>query len=87
MTTRTVSSIVSFAHPFRLAGFQASQPAGDYRVDHDEEPIEVMSHTAWRRIASFIHLPAVGMRASVHQMVPIEAAELEAALNKDHQQS
>jgi hypothetical protein len=87
VTTRTISSIVAFAHPFRLAGFDAAQPAGDYLVNHDEEAIEVISHTAWRRIASFIHLPAVGMRASVRQMVPIEAAELEAALNKDHQQS
>jgi hypothetical protein len=87
MTTRTASSIVSFAHPFRLAGFQASQPAGDCRVDHDEEPIEVMSHTAWRRIASFIHLPAVGTRSTIQEMVPINLAELEAALNKDHEKS
>ena len=31
---------------FRLPGFDEPQPAGDYRVDHDEEAIEGISRLA-----------------------------------------
>jgi len=69
-----------------LPGFDSSLPAGDYRVDQDEESIEVSSSLAWRRVGAFVHLPAIGARAPKHQMVPIAPADLEAALAKDHKQ-
>ena len=47
---------------FLLPGFDAPQPAGDYRVDQDEELIEAFSRLAWRRVGAFIHLPAIGMQ-------------------------
>ncbi|YBV95236.1 hypothetical protein M1D80_16550 [Phyllobacteriaceae bacterium JZ32] len=87
MTIRTTQTVVRFSSPFLLPGFDAPQPAGDYRVDQDEELIEVFSRLAWRRVSAFIHLPAIGMNPQTHQMVPIDPAELEAALEKDHQQS
>jgi hypothetical protein len=63
------------------------QLPGDYRIDLDEELIEVFSRLAWRRVGAFVHLPAIGMNATKHQMVPINAADLEATLEKDHKQS
>ncbi len=86
MTTRTTQTVVRFSSPFELPGFDAPQPAGDYRVDHDDELIEVFSRLAWRRVGAFVHLPAIGMNAHTHQMVPIGQADLDAALEKDQQQ-
>lgn len=87
MTTRTTQTVARFSSPFLLPGFDAPQPAGDYRVDQDEELIEVFSRLTWRRVSAFVHLPAIGMNGQTHQMVPIDPADLEAALEKDHQQS
>lgn len=86
MTTRTTQTIVRFSSPFQLPGFDAPQPAGDYRVDQDEELIEVLSRLAWRRVGAFVHLPAVGMNGQTHQMVPIGPADLDAVIEKDQQQ-
>ena len=87
MTSRTTQIIVRFSSPFLLPGFDAPQPAGDYRVDHDEEAIEGISRLAWRRVGAFIHLPAIGTQRATQEMVPINPADLDAALEKDHQQS
>ena len=85
MTSRTTQTVVRFSSPFLLHGFDVPEPAGDYRVDHDEESIEVASRVAWRRVAAFIHLPAIGVQGSSRQMVPISPADIEAALLKDKQ--
>ncbi|WP_040588044.1 hypothetical protein [Allomesorhizobium alhagi] len=87
MTSRTTQTVIHFSLDFRLPGFDAPQPAGDYRVDHDEELVEGASRFAWRRVGAFIHLPAIAIRASTQQMVPINPADLEAALAKDLEQS
>jgi hypothetical protein len=54
-----------------------------YRVDHDEESIETMSRLAWRRVASFIHLPGIGQHRATHEVVPMDPADLDAALEND----
>ena len=78
MTTRTTQTIVHFAQPFHLPHFASEQPAGDYRVDHDEELIGGNIQTGWLRTASYIHLPAIGVTATTHQMVPIKPGDLDA---------
>jgi hypothetical protein len=83
MTIRTTQAIVHFSTPFRLPGFDAVQPAGDYRVDHDEEIVEGQTLIAWRRLGAFIHLPAIGKPSLRQQMVPVTADELHAALEQD----
>ncbi|MGX8008454.1 hypothetical protein ACVDG8_005245 [Mesorhizobium sp. ORM8.1] len=87
MTKRTTPTAVRFNAAFALPGFDAPQPLGDYRVDLDEEPLEGASRVAWRRVATFIHLPAISATELTRQMVPIDAASLEAALEKDRRQS
>lgn len=86
MTIRTTPTVVRFNAAFMLPGFDALQPPGDYRVDLDEESLEAASRTAWRRVATFIHLPAISAKGSTQQMVPIEPAFLEAALVEDRRQ-
>jgi hypothetical protein len=83
MTTRTTQTVVRFSSAFLLPGFDAPQPAGEYRVDQDEESIDSLSRLAWRRVAAFIHLPAIAMQVPTHQMVPINPADLDAALEMD----
>jgi hypothetical protein len=83
MASRTTQTVVHFSSAFRLPGFDETQPAGDYRVDHDEESIEGISRLAWRRVGAFMHLPAFNVRSSAQQMVPLNPADLDAALEKD----
>jgi hypothetical protein len=85
MTARTAQTFIRFSSPFRLPGFDAPQPAGNYRVDQDDESIEGITRLAWRRVGAFIHLPAIGMHGSTRQMVSINPADLDAILEKDTQ--
>jgi hypothetical protein len=85
MASRTTQTVVHFSAPFRLPEFDTLQPAGDYHVDHDEEAIEGASWLGWRRVGAFIHLPGIGMHGLTQQMVPINPADLDAALEKDRQ--
>lgn len=87
MTSRTTQIVVRFSSAFLLPGFDARQPAGDYRVDHDEEALQGSSRLAWLRVGTFIHLPGIGQQGATHQIVPINPADLDAALEKDHKKS
>lgn len=87
MNTRTTQTVARFTSEFMLPGFDGPQPAGDYRVDHDEELIEGLSRPAWRRVGGFVHLPAIGVDGGTRQMVPMKSADLDAALEKDRKQS
>lgn len=73
--------------PSGVPDFNAPHRLETTRVDHDEESIKDVSRLTWRRVGAFIHLPAVGMQGSTQQMVPINPADLDAALQKDHKQS
>lgn len=83
MSTRTKRSIVHFSAPFALSGIDEMQPAGDYAVDSDEEPIEGISWLAYRRVATFIHLPAMESSGRISRMVAVDPAALETALQRD----
>ena len=83
MASRTTQTVVSFSSSFELPDVEAPLPPGGYRVEHDEESIESLSRLAWRRVASFIHLPGIGRHGPTHEMAPINPADLDAALKKD----
>jgi hypothetical protein len=83
MSTRTTHTIVHFSAPFALRGIDEIQPAGDYAVDQDEELIDGVSWLAYRRVATFIHLPAIASSSRRSQLIAIDHAELEAALQQD----
>lgn len=87
MTTRTTQTLARFSSPFLLPGFDTPFPAGEYRVDHDEEQIEATSRLAWRRVLAMVHLPAMGTTGQSRQMVPVSPADFDAAIAKDQQQS
>jgi hypothetical protein len=83
MTMRTSSKIVTFTRPFMLSGLEGSQPAGTYVVETDEEQLPVSLHTAYRRTATWIVLPAGAARTGTTQVVSVDPDELDSALAKD----
>jgi len=86
VTYRTTRAEVCFYSPFRLPSFADPQPAGQYRVEFDEEPIEC-NGVAWRRRDGYIFLPAIGVASATESMVPISPADLDQLIEKDHENS
>lgn len=87
MISRTRQTIVHFSSEFELSGVDGPQPAGEYRVDHDEEQIEAASRLAWRRVNAFIHLPAIAEQRPARQMVPVTPADMDALSEFQREQS
>lgn len=42
---------------------------------------------AWQRVGTFIHPPGTGRQGTTYRMFPINPADLDAALETDHNQS
>jgi hypothetical protein len=88
MNTRTTHTTVYFTAPFALRGVNEIQPPGDYAIDEDEELIDGISWLAYRRVATFIHIPAVSSPLHLaSQLVGIDRDELEAALEQDQDEA
>jgi hypothetical protein len=83
MTTRTHSESVIFSHPFELKGVDRILPPGDYRVVTDEELIEELSFSAYRRISTMIFVPTQADYASSVEMVTIDPRDLQLAQDRD----
>jgi hypothetical protein len=78
MSIRTTRTNVAFRKPFCL---NRMLPPGVYTVVTDEELIEELSFSAYRRIATLMLVPA--QTGSAVEMVTIEPSDLEAALALD----
>jgi hypothetical protein len=74
VTIRSRREAVVFKHAFRIRGVDRLLPAGTYEVITDEESIEGLSFTAFRRIATMIVVP--GVSASVREMISIGSVDL-----------
>jgi hypothetical protein len=83
MTTRTSRKTLTFSGPFSLKGVDQKLPAGDYRVVTDEELIEGLSFPVYRRVSTMILVPAQSHQASSVEMVTVDPADLQAALEQD----
>jgi hypothetical protein len=77
MTMRTHRKLVTFPQPFLLRAIDAVQPAGTYNVDTDEELIDGLSFLAYRRTATWIHLPSTTTKSGSSQMILVQPSELE----------
>lgn len=75
MTIRSRRETVTFKHPFRIHGIERLLPAGAYEIITDEEPIEGLSFSAYRRVATMIMVPAEGVRDSM-EMFSIGSVDL-----------
>lgn len=83
MTGRTSSETVTFRHPFTLSGADDLLPAGQYVVETDEELLQTSSLPAYRRLSTFIRLPGRSGTMELARIMPIDPAELSAALARD----
>ena len=80
---RTKQELVTFAHPFSLAGVDGQLGPGTYTVEVIEEPIDGLSFVAYRRVSTTIILPSAQYGYASKQAVTIDPHDLEAALVKD----
>ena len=83
MTIRTSNKTVTFRRPFVLGGFDEVLPAGAYFVETDEELLEGISFSAYRRKLTLMHLPAKSGNPNLTRTLPIDPNELDAALLRD----
>jgi hypothetical protein len=83
MITRTRSNTVVFGHSFLLKGVDRVLQPGGYRVVTDEELLEGLSFSAYRRISTMIFVPAQSHQASSIEMVVIDPKDLHAAQEQD----
>ena len=83
MVVRMIKSTVTFGHAFNMPCLDASQPAGTYAIETDEEQIEGLSFLAYRQVSTLLHLPAIGSEQGREQVVTIEREQLAAALERD----
>ena len=78
-STRVITTTVTFVRPFILDGFDELQHPGSYIVDTEEELINSLSLTAWKRISTVIQLNRHGGT----EYVPINPDQLSEALRRD----
>lgn len=81
MLRRTRDQTWTFNKTFALSGIDHLLPPGSYRVVTDEELIEGLSFSAYRRVATMMFVP--GTNGSSLEMVTIDPAELQAAHDHD----
>ncbi len=78
---RTKRLTLTADRPFGLASIGRRLPAGVYEVISDEELIESLSFPVYRRVASWIMVPAETGTAT--EMVAIEGDELRSLRHND----
>jgi len=80
MAVRTTRRTVRFHRPFRLKGVDRLLPPADYQVVTDEELIEGLSFSAYRRVSTVMFVPA---QFGAVEMVTIDPSDLQAAQEHD----
>ena len=83
MAMRTTRNSVTFRRPFLLPGLDDEQPAGVYEIETDEERVEGLSFSAYRRVENWIHLHPKTANPTLTQTMRIDPDDLEAVLRRD----
>mgnify|MGYP001556933855 CR=1 FL=1 len=79
MTTRTTTMSVTFQRPFNLIGFDQPQDAGTYEVSVEEELLDSVTVSVWRRVSTTIAL----RKGVMTEYLPINAEDLYDAQARD----
>jgi hypothetical protein len=83
MADRSVETVVTFAHPFKLPTVDRELPAGSYRVTTDEAEIPGLSFLAYTHLATLLHVPAMGAAGRRHEVFTLGPDDLQTALAQD----
>jgi hypothetical protein len=87
MAERSTETEITFKHAFILSCLVRPLAAGTYRVTTDEEEIEGLSFSAYRRTATLLHIPSIEASSNTRQHIQVNRAELDAAHLKDAETS
>ncbi|KSV61794.1 hypothetical protein [Sinorhizobium sp. Sb3] len=87
MFARTKHRTVHFDQPFWMPDLGEIVSPGDYQVDEDEELIEGISWLAYRRVATFITLPATAANEYRKRLIAIDPEELERLIAVDRREA
>lgn len=85
MAERTTRTVVSFARPFVIDGFDQELPAGDYTVETEEELVSGLSFPVYRRVSTTLYVDRIPGRPGVKEGWRIEPEGLDAARHRDKQ--
>ncbi|NLS07258.1 hypothetical protein HGP14_28615 [Rhizobium sp. P32RR-XVIII] len=80
---RTTETEITFARPFALSSLMVPLEAGTYRLIVEEEEIEGLSFSAFRRTNTQLEIPAITTGVGTRQRLRVSMQEIEAALAKD----
>lgn len=80
---RTTETEITFARPFALSSLVVPLEAGTYRLIVEEEEIEGLSFSAFRRTKTQLEIPAITTGVGTRQRLRVSMQEIEAALAKD----
>lgn len=83
MTIRTSETTVTFRRAFTLGSVDRPQPAGTYRIVMADEELPGVSFLAYRRVATYLHAPALSVAGPKTEVFTITMNELTAALDDD----
>jgi len=83
MVERTTESEIAFMHPFTLNALVGPQPAGTYRLIVDDELIEGLSFTAYKRVATHLEIPAISIATGKRQFLQVTQSDIDHALELD----
>ncbi|KQV79275.1 hypothetical protein [Rhizobium sp. Root1220] len=80
---RTTETEITFAHPFALSSLMVPLAAGTYRLIVEEEEIEGLSFSAFKRTSTELEIPALAMDVATRQRLRVSPEEIETALAND----
>ncbi|MEQ9491533.1 MAG: hypothetical protein RIM72_21335 [Alphaproteobacteria bacterium] len=83
MATRTTKQSVVFHRPFTFPGITEQFPAGKYETETDEELLEGLSFSAYRRFQTLFFVPMDPGNGRLSRMLTIDPNALDAALERD----
>jgi hypothetical protein len=83
MTVRVTTKTVVFSRAFVLNEADGEQPPGIYTVETEEEPLDLMSISAYRRVSTVMYRYDLRASGGLIRFIAIDPAELDAALARD----
>jgi hypothetical protein len=83
MKNRITKKKVSFHSAFSLKSTEGEWPAGEYTIETEEEPLDIASFLAYRRIATTMIVRPKKGHPGATQFLDIDPKELEVALARD----
>ena len=83
MTARVTTKTVVFSRAFVLNEADGEHPPGIYTVETEEEPLDAMSISAYRRISTVMYRYDLHVSGGLIRSIAINPAELDGALARD----